>query len=69
MVFINSNPNRFPDVLCYRIYDRLMGLPSPDWNTRLLTTVAKVNEEEEQQREVVAARRDEALPPSYPLPA
>jgi len=69
VVFTNSNPNRFPYVLCYHIYDRLLGLPPIDWNARLLAAAAKVSEEEARQRTAIAARRDAAVPPSCPLAA
>ncbi len=69
VVFTNTSPNRLPYALCYRIYDRLLGLPEIDWSGRLLVETAKANAEEERQRAAVRVMRDEKKPPSLPLAA
>lgn len=67
VVLSNLNGSQLPMVLCFNVFDRLLGLDEIDWSQRIKEEVDKLKEAMEKSKEKSAAERKTDAPPSHPL--
>jgi CubicO group peptidase (beta-lactamase class C family) len=67
VVLSNLNGSQLPMILCFNVFDRLLGLDEIDWSQRIKEEVDKLKEAMEKSKEKSAAERKTDAPPSHPL--
>jgi CubicO group peptidase (beta-lactamase class C family) len=69
VVLTNRGGQLLPEVVRYRVYDLLLGLPPRDWSSELLAATRKAREEEREAREKIENQRVADTRPSRELDA
>ena len=67
VVFTNRLDRTAAEVLARNVFDRMLGMPPVDWDSRFRETAAKVTEAENAERKKIADERKPGTQPSHPL--
>ncbi|MBP1766051.1 MAG: hypothetical protein H6P98_166 [Candidatus Aminicenantes bacterium] len=67
VVLTNADHTDAADVICYNVFDRMLGLDQIDWSGRLLKVWQKVLDMIAEMKEKTASSRKEGTRPSHPL--
>jgi len=67
VVLTNADHTDAADVICYNVFDRMLGLDQIDWSGRLLKVWQKVLDMIAEMKEKTASGRKEGTRPSHPL--
>ena len=69
VVLTNRGGQNLPEVVRYRVYDTLLGLPPKDWSAEMLAATQKARDDERKAREKEKAARVSGTKPSLALAA